>query len=189
MKIKQAIPVLLAAGFIFTGQINSANAYFTTYVTARGGYELSWWHEEDIKEEFGNWNKTVTISSKEGSIPVFVRARAFAGSDHQLTYDGGSGWTAGTDGYYYYNDALYSGQTTTGLIVGIPDTKLKTPRLGDNFNVSVVYETIPAEFDDNGAPINAASAKWDNPIGAVTEDHDGTLQSDDTNNGGGEDNE
>ena len=78
------ISAALAVGLVCISSVQNANAYFTTYVTAKGGYEVSWEHHEKITEEFVDWNKYVTITSEEGSIPVYVRVKAFAGSSYQL---------------------------------------------------------------------------------------------------------
>lgn len=147
------------AGLVCMGSVGNANAYFTTYVTAKGGYSVSWYHEEEMHEEFTNWCKYITIASKEGSIPVFVRAKAFAGSTYTLSYEG-SGWTYNqADGYYYYDTPLSGGATTNELLVHIDDIPV-TPKTETNFNVVVVYETIPATYDDSGNATDPMTADW-----------------------------
>ncbi|MDE7247058.1 MAG: hypothetical protein K2N43_04150, partial [Lachnospiraceae bacterium] len=104
MKAKRMniISAVLAVGLVCISSVQNANAYFTTYVTAKGGYEVSWKHKEDIHEEFRDWSKYVTITSEAGSVPVYVRVKAFAGSSYELDYEG-TGWTYNSaDGYYYY---------------------------------------------------------------------------------------
>ncbi len=80
------IPALMAAALLCVSQVGNANAYFTTYVKAKGGYPVSWEHHENINESFNDWSKYVSITSKEGSVPVYVRVKAFAGSKYTLEY-------------------------------------------------------------------------------------------------------
>ena len=145
MKAKRMniISAALAVGLVCISSVHSANAYFTTNVTAKGGYEVSWKHQESIEERFENWSKYVKITSEAGSVPVYVRVKAFAGSTYQLTYEG-SQWTE-KDGYYYYNSALPGGEATEELRIGIGNISVNL-KDGMNFNVVVVYETIPAQY-------------------------------------------
>ncbi len=153
------ISAALAVGLVCISSVQNANAYFTTYVTAKGGYEVSWEHHEKITEEFVDWNKYVTITSEEGSIPVYVRVKAFAGSSYQLVYEG-TGWTYNSaDGYCYYDSVLQGGGTATGLRVGI-DNVPANPKEGMDFNVVVVYETIPIQYGADGSMIEPAKADW-----------------------------
>lgn len=159
MKFKNLSLSLLAVAAIMIGQVSSANAYFTTYVTAKGGYDVSWWHEENITENFHDWQKNVRISSKEGSIDVFVRAKAFAGDTYQLEY-AGSDWSYNAaDGYYYYTKPLKGGETTPDLLISIKNIPLDV-EIGDNLNVVVIYETIPAKFNEDGTAKAPDSVDW-----------------------------
>ena len=152
MKRINMISAALAVGLVCISSVHSANAYFTTNVTAKGGYEVSWKHREHINEELSDWTKSVTITSEEGSVPVYVRVKAFAGSNYQLTYEG-SQWTE-KDGYYYYNSALPGGEATDVLKVSIGNIPVNL-KDGMNFNVVVVYETIPAQYG-----VNPWDADW-----------------------------
>lgn len=162
----KGISALALAGLVCVGDVGSANAYFTTYVTAQGSYDVSWYHEEKLHEEYHDWNKLVTISSEEESIPVFVRVKAFSGSTYTLTYTG-SDWTDGGDGYYYYKTPLEGGATTTGLNIAIANVPT-TATEGQNFNVVVIYESIPATYDANGA-VDPTTADWTNTLTSTTE--------------------
>ena len=159
MKAKRMniISAALAVGLVCISSVQNANAYFTTYVTAKGGYEVSWKHKEEIHEELKEWSKHITITSKEGSVPVYVRVKAFAGSNYELTYTGDQ-WTE-KDGYYYYKSELQGGKTTETLLVDIKNIP-KEPKDGMNFNVVVVYETIPVQYDKDGNMIAPQDADW-----------------------------
>lgn len=153
------ISAVLAVGLVCISSVQNANAYFTTYVTAKGGYEVSWKHREDINEEFRDWSKYITITSEAGSVPVYVRVKAFAGSTYGLVYEG-DGWTySSADGYCYYNSVLQGGGTAAGLRVGIDNVPVN-PKDGMDFNVVVVYETIPVQYGADGSMIAPQDADW-----------------------------
>ena len=116
--------------------------------------EVSWKHQEHIEEKFENWSKYVTITSEAGSVPVYVRVKAFAGSTYELKYEG-TEWTyKDADGYWYYNSVLQGGGTTEVLRVGIDNIPVNLKE-GMNFNVVVVYETIPVQYG-----VNPWDADW-----------------------------
>lgn len=157
MRLQKWIPAILAVLLIIISGTENANAYFTTYVIAKGGY--SWRHEEAMNESFNDWNKYITVTSKEGSVPVYVRVKAFTGSKYTLTY-AGDDWTYNAeDNYYYYNRELNGGETTSALRVFIANMT-SAPENEDNFNVVVVYETIPVQYDEAGNLIEPAKADW-----------------------------
>lgn len=170
MKLRSILPAIIAVGFVCISSVSNANAYFTTYVTAKGGYAVNWKHEEHIDESFEDWNKYVTITSKPESIPVFVRVKAFSGSTYSLSYSGNE-WTE-NDGYYYYNNVLNGGETTSALRVYI-DNIPTNPQKKENFNVVVIYETIPAQFDEEGNFISPVLADWTKEIASGEENIDG----------------
>lgn len=158
-KITNIISAALAVGLVCISSVQNANAYFTTHVTAKGGYEVSWRHREEITEEFVDWNKYITITSEDGSVPVYVRVKAFAGNGYQLVYEG-NGWTYNNaDGYCYYGSVLQGGGTATGLRVGINNVPVN-PKEGMDFNVVVIYETIPVQYGTDGSMVEPEKADW-----------------------------
>ncbi len=158
------ISAALAVGLVCISSARNADAYFTTYVTAKGGYAVSWEHHEEIRETIKDREKSVTIASKKGSIPVYVRVKAFAGSSYELVYkseenNGIAEWKAGADGYYYCSSVLQGGEETKALKIRINNVP-KTPKEGMDFNVVVVYETIPVQYDANGEMVKPEAANW-----------------------------
>lgn len=157
MKKKSIFLLALSIALILATSINSALAYFTTYVQAKGGYIIHL-GGTDIEEEFSNWTKRVVITNDPNGQPVYVRARAFAGNTYTLLYDG-NGWKDGGDGYYYYDKILLAGVETSELSVRIDDVLTgDAVAEGDHFNVIVIYETTPVQYDANGKPY----ANWSN---------------------------
>lgn len=152
MKTKRSIILALAAVvLVLAVSLPTAWAYFTTYTEAKGGVPLQPWRvETKIKEEVTNWVKHVVIENSEDGGPVYVRARAYSGSIYPLTYTG-EGWTDGGDGFWYYDGILNGGEATPELLVKI-DGVPKDAVDGQEFNVVVVYETTPVQYDQDGKP-------------------------------------
>nr|WP_300816656.1 hypothetical protein [uncultured Acetatifactor sp.] len=158
MRKRRYLPAVfaLAAVTVAGASVGQAWAYFTTYAEAAGGYTIRLGDRTEIREDFSDWTKHVVIDSQEGSQPVYVRARAFCGSQYELVYSG-DGWTQAGD-YYYYNDILYGGQETNPLdirIEGIPETPDK-----DYFNVIVIYESVPVQYHEDGTAFSIQETDW-----------------------------
>lgn len=163
MKRKNLILVALALVLVLGASMGSAWAYFTANAEAAGGYPIRLGGRTDIGEDFSAWTKHITVSNEEGGQPVYVRAKAFSGSEYSLIYSDASGlWTPGGDGYYYYGAILNGGETTDELLVkiaGVPeDADLED---AESFNVVVVYESTPVQYDEAGNPYADWSIKLD----------------------------
>lgn len=168
MKKRKVLLYASVVCLVLSAAMDSAWAYFTTYTTAAGGYPIHLGDETKIEEDFSAWTKHVKITSREDSMPVYVRARAFCGSEYELVYGGSSKWSPGGDGYYYYSDILYGGETTEELEVkigGIPESAQDK----DSFNVVVIYETTPVLYRDDGSPY----ADWEARVVAESAPEDG----------------
>lgn len=160
MKKKSSILLLaLSIVLILATSINSAIAYFTSYVNATGGYVIHL-GGTSIREDLSDWTKKVVITNEPDGQPVYVRARAFAGDAYTLTY-AGNGWSYGWldkektkgDGYYYYDEILYPGEETTELGIHIDNIpKSDEISMSEHFNVVVIYETSPVQYDGAGNP-------------------------------------
>ena len=151
MKRKNVIITVLAVIVIITVTLTTALAYFTTNTEASGGYPIHLGGSTEVYERFQNWTKHVTIYSDEGSQPVFVRARAFWGSEYNGEYAANGAWRNGGDGWWYCNDILNGGEQTAELDIklsNIPDSAVA----GDSFTVVVVYETTPVLYNEDGTP-------------------------------------
>lgn len=127
--------------------IQSASAYFTTYVEASGGHEVSLGSKTDITEEVSEKTKHVTVTNT-GTNECFVRARVFSGSKVVCTTSG-TNWTLGADDYWYYGPVLAPGAATEVLDVKI---EIKSGENPDNFNVVVIQECTPVIYDEAGNP-------------------------------------
>ena len=158
---------LVLAGTIF---VESAMAYFTTYVTAKGQVQMNLDFsktvpEEDVSVGESYAKKAIQIENT-GNEDCYVRVKALAGNEYKLIYSEENNhimtvdkakWKSGADGFYYYSDILKTtepGNRTTTLYVKIP---LKNPVAGSDelpkdFNVIIIQESTPVLYDDNGNP-------------------------------------
>lgn len=159
-RMRYLLPVL-ALSLVMTAGIGKAWAYFTTYASAQGGIPIELGSETEITERFSSWIKHLTITNDEGSEPVYIRARAFYGGNYTVTYEG-TGWSAGEDGYYYYDGIVEGGGSTSELLVkigGIPEEDLKDQQ---TFNIIVIYESTPVQYHEDGTPYADWTAVLDN---------------------------
>ena len=175
MRKRNIVLIALIFALVVSATIQPAIAYFTTYVRAKGGYEVSIGDTTTIKESFSDWTKKVQIVSEKGSEPVFIRAKVQYTGKYPITVSG-DGWTEKqSDGYYYYGDSateltvLEETKETTELKVavsGIPEksdapdadnTEFNQLKDGEGFSIVVVYESTPVRYNPDGTTY----ADWD----------------------------
>ncbi len=163
MKKRHILLTILAVIFVLSSSIGTAIAYFTTFVTAKGGYVVHLGNQTKITENYSSGKKvlSVTNTGAEGKYPVFVRVRAFAGSDYELeAVDTTGKWILDrgfgqdTEGkYWYYKDELVGNATSEELTINITyKDKDKEWKDGAERNIIVVYESTPAVFTSSGDP-------------------------------------
>ena len=155
-----------------------ALGYFTSSTSAEGGFALRLSPDTDIEETYGGREKHVRISNDATSVPVYVRARAFSSLPCKHS---GQGWRASGDGWLYCDEPLMPGTRTEELVVTIsfptgrtetvthPDgtqeqVATKPPASGDEHDVTVVYESVPLLYGDDGNPLPADEC-WAAAIG------------------------
>ena len=155
-KLSKKTICLAAAALALTGTlaVGSAYAYFTTYSEAKGNvvFELGETRTEPHEEVIGG-KKIVSIENT-GDYDCYIRIRAYAGNNYNLTYeDGGSDkWYDGKDGYWYYRDILTVGSFSEKVNVILPQELLKDVTDEKDLNVIVIQECTPVQYDDNGEP-------------------------------------
>ena len=178
--ILPALAVILVIGLM----VGPALAYFTAHTEAKGSAKINLGFETEIKEEIVDMQKIVNISNK-GPESVWVRAKAFSAYD--LNYTSSTDWEIGPDNYYYLKVPLNAKESTAAsgdddsytyldkpLVIGIETTVTvdgtTIAQAPEDFNVVVVYECAPVQYDANGNPSPAAAtdpANW--KIEPVTE--------------------
>ncbi len=151
MKKKKILLTAACAVLILSATIGSAVAYFSTYEKALGGYVLHLDDYEEYTEEFQDWTKKVVITSKKDSKEdVYVRVRAYAGTQVKLQYIADDSWTPAADGFYYYSGILKPGESSSEIDVKI--SNIPTGVDLQSFNVVVVYEATPVRYHADGSP-------------------------------------
>ena len=160
MKHKTLLLASVAVALVMAMGIAPAWAYFTDSSTATGYVKVGVTPSTDIHDEFLEGVKHVKVSNAEdASAAVFVRARVFASGVFSTTISGDSWSGPDGDGWYVYGNAVEPGRETTSLDVAItfpPEKSATAPNgavVGDNYNVVVVYEAVPAQYNPDGTLI------------------------------------
>ncbi len=124
-----------------------------------------------IKEKFDGTTKSDVKIQNTGDIPAYIRARivvtwkdasgnvsAVPVKDSDYTMTMGTGWTKGTDGYWYCNTAVAAGGETPVLITKC-EKKGAAPD-GYDLSVEILADAIQSE------PANAVKEAWgeNNPL-------------------------
>lgn len=156
-KLSKRTICLAAAAVALTGTlaVGSAYAYFTTYSEAKGNVVFQMGETRTEPDEKVIEGKKIVSIKNTGDYDCYVRIRAYAGNNYNLTYeDGGSGkWYDGKDGYWYYKDILTVGSTPSEtVLVNIPKELLEDITDEKDLNVIVIQECTPVQYDDDGEP-------------------------------------
>jgi hypothetical protein len=161
LKKKSVIFAAITIVLILAANLPLAWGYFSTYTEARGGVRIQPKKiETEIEEpDISDWTKHVVITNSEDGTSVYIRAKAFCGSEYNLTYEGDH-WKPGADGFYYYDGILEPGMETPELLVKINNHPEEED--GQEFNVVVIYESTPVRYDENGNPY----ANWSQTLRA-----------------------
>ena len=159
MKNKKILVALLA--LVLVGLIGTTVAYYTTTATFNNDFTTGT-YSTSIVEEFespNNWTPGTTTTKKvnvknNGSVEVAVRAKyteswtASDGTDLSTTRDGesiaqfsiNSNWIEATDGYYYYNDTLATGETSSDFISSVTFNPNFTLKDGEDIKCTTTTE-------------------------------------------------
>lgn len=162
--LKQAAAPVLAAALVLGASSGPAAAYFTTYVTAQGGYTLHLSQRQVLPHEEVDTNRKSITVQNTGEQACYVRVRVVSGQVTTVTYTG-AGWSDGGDGYWYYADPVEPGAITGALTAAIdlpdPGPEVQIPE-GTTLNVVVVSECAPVLYDEAGAarPNGPAYMGW-----------------------------
>ena len=151
--IKLKVLAFIAAGCVLAAGVGTAFAYFTDSTKAEGLYQIHLAPSTIITEpEVAAGVKHLVITNT-GESPVYVRATAFAGDNVTISYSG-EGWSQ--DGNYMVYDTILNGAEEANELLVNFSYDLE-PEIGDQYNVIVVYEATPVQYDENGNPY----ADWD----------------------------
>ena len=110
-----------------------------------------------VDETFDGTTKSDVKVKNAGDIPAYIRAyivvtwkdaagnvygqKPVANADYTMEMAQNTGWVTGSDGYYYYTDAVDSKGKTGVLIKSCPEITGKAP-VGCNLSVEIMAEAI-----------------------------------------------
>ena len=166
-KSYQIIIAVLVLALTVGAGIGGAWAYFTAYASAGGSITIHFGSDTTIEEDPPqDWTKRVTITNEEDSdSEVYVRARAFIGSEYSAQPQDTNGWTLNAeDGWSYYSAALAPGESSQVLLIEIDGAGPAEEAEGEFINVAVVYECIEVKYDAEGNAIAWTAADWDEAL-------------------------
>jgi hypothetical protein len=143
-------------------------AYFTDYTTAGGTVEISVKDPStDVTESVSEWTKRITIQNT-GEADCFIRVAAIAPDKYTLSLDSAGevseDWSSQSDGYYYYNNPVAPGESTSDLnikIIGYETIENdEQGNLPSEFNVIILQESAKVLYQEDGTPY----ADWSQAI-------------------------
>lgn len=162
--LKHAAAPLLAAVMVLSASVGPAASYFTTYVTAEGGYTLKLSQRKVVPHEEVDANvKNISVQNV-GEQECYARVRVVASDPVAVAYSG-AGWSDGGDGYWYYAEPIQP-DALTGVLSAAITLPTESPERpipeGTTLNVVVVSECAPVLYDDDGAarPNGPAYMGW-----------------------------
>lgn len=173
----------VALGLLAVLTVESAMAYFTTYVSAGGSQVVNLEAQTQIREEVSEMTKHITLRNTSTKGDCFVRVKVFYGQGVSVSYSNvgeNDNWYDGGDGYWYYRPVLPVGEVTSMLDVKIDTTGLEKADVNpenpdvvveyikDKFNVVVVQECTPVLYGTDGEPY----ADWNTKYTDFTEVQD-----------------
>lgn len=153
-----------ALGLLAALTVESAMAYFTTYVSAGGSQVLELGAQteihEDVTPSVGTMTKHVTVENTSLTSDCFVRVKVFCGNAVTINYTG-DGWYHGDGDYWYYSAVLPAATEGEPSVTAPLDVEITMPdseEFGEgSLNVVVIQECTPAIYDEAGNP----NANWE----------------------------
>lgn len=141
---------LLAAVILFTVSPRLTAAYFSDTDEGEGQAVIHLKYHTDIEEGNDNVEKNIVIKNSVDGAPVMVRAYIFGPETMTVTVK--PNWELRSDGWYYWTEILYPGQSTDENTLKAtvkfetlgPDQLIE---LGDEFNITVVHEAAPVVYE------------------------------------------
>ena len=173
---RKSIVLLICVTLLLTFTVSGTVAYL---VDASGPVENVFTPanvKTDIEESFdGNTKSSIKIVN-QGTVAVYVRVAVIGNWVNDAgkvvapwtgTFDLGSGWIKGTDGYYYHQAPVAANGKTSELL-GSSITEADALE-GTHLVITVIHQSIQAE------PISTVKSEWDVTTTPVTDENDNIL--------------
>ena len=160
---KELFIVLAVLVMIVAVSVPSAMSYFSTYTETLGTKELHFIYSSEFNESVDGNKKIITIKADADSEPIFVRVKYFAPAGVNVSPIDDTVFWQERNGYYYYYQPIAGGEETKSLVLAINITG--DHEEGDVEHVIVIYEAIPAKYNDNGIGfIDWKDANWNTDL-------------------------
>ena len=141
----------LALLLVLTAKTGISSAYFTTYTETAGSGVIAVKPDVEIDEQVHNLQKVIHLMNK-GNCACWGRVKLIYPAGLTCTVSGGGHWVASEDGYYVYDAVIpANGRTADALTVNIAVEDGEV--IADTFNVIVIEESIPVQYDEQGREI------------------------------------
>lgn len=161
MKRRTLTLALLAVVLVLGMGIGTAWSYFTDTTSVEGKLPISITPTTTITEENGPGSKTMRIQNTSQATNVWVRARVYAakvlGADAS-----GTDWSGEILDWYEYGEPVAPGAETEPLNVTFtlkrpydPESNPTGAHPGEEYNIVVIYESLPVQYDASGNPLPA----------------------------------
>lgn len=145
---KRTLVAILAVIMTLTASMGMTLAYFSDTDPAEGGAILLLSGKTEIEEQADEGSKTIRIKNVSRPDPVDMVARVKVVAPVEVTWNAGSGWTDGGDGWWYYTEVIPQEDSSSDLKVTweIPEDSAI-----ENYDVIVLHESAPAAYKESGA--------------------------------------
>ena len=193
--MKKRITTLLAGlvvALVLGMGISPAWSYFTDSHATDGGLPISVTPTTTPHEWVYTNHKYLQVhNAEDATAPVYVRAGVFCSGEFSDVKAAGTGWSPQDPGdwtseigmgwFYYGNSATNLTAVEPNGDTSILDFEFEFPKVkaenqptgsgavdGDNYNVIIVYESTPVQYDAQGNPF----ADWDITANVASEHHE-----------------
>ena len=152
--IKKLLIGISTFALVCGASVGGALAYFTATDTAKGGITLNIKPGTSIEETAEGANKLIFITNTgDGDATtedatVYVRVWVSYGGDQTVNV-GGTNWSKGSDGYYYYSQPLAPGASTETLKA---EVSVENEELNHEFSIVVAQECCAVNFEGANGP-------------------------------------
>ena len=156
---KRIIAIGFAVVLVLAALAAPAYAYFTDTLLVSGKQKIELGYDSEVTENLDdNGNKTISLKNT-GKTDIMVRVMLFGAVDREgvsVSVSGEENWKC-TEGQgsdqqvWFYDKVLAPGETSSLLKVdvSVSDTTKTNPY---QFDITVVGQTSPAAYDENGNP-------------------------------------
>lgn len=151
----------LLATVLGIGLVGSTFSYFTDVDAQGGSYPIGSVNTE-IREETDGYAVKKPSVENTGKTACYVRMRYSILQQGLVTVNvPAQGWTDGGDGWYYYENAVAPGESTTPLFDTVALEEGREAQDLAHLAISLYQEAVQSEITWNGTDYTDADEIWD----------------------------